>query len=173
MATQQVYLIRHGETPWSLGGQHTGLTDIPLTEDGRQAAKRLAPVLAGITFALILLSPLRRARDTCELAGLSGRAEVARDLMEWNYGDYEGLTPNEIEAKSPGWVIFRTVAQAAKARSRWGHGPTASSRGSARRRVTSRFSGTAISSAYLPPAGSAFRPPRVVVSFWVRRPLAS
>lgn len=107
MPTQQVYLVRHGETQWSLGGQHTGVTDIPLTENGRQAAKRLAPVLADMTFAMILLSPLTRARETCELAGVSERAEVARDLMEWNYGDYEGLTPKQIEAKSPGWIIFR------------------------------------------------------------------
>lgn len=107
MASQQVYLFRHGETEWSVSGQHTGTTDIPLTENGRNAAKRLAPVFAGETFALVLTSPLERARKTCELAGLGERAEIDRDLMEWNYGEYEGLTPKQIHGKAPGWMIFR------------------------------------------------------------------
>ena len=106
MASQQVYLVRHGETEWSAGGQHTGTTDIPLTENGRKVAKRLAPVFASETFALILTSPLERARKTCELAGLGERAEIDRDLMEWNYGEYEGLTPKQIHEKAPGWMIF-------------------------------------------------------------------
>jgi probable phosphoglycerate mutase len=104
---QEVYLIRHGETEWSLSGQHTGVTDIPLTENGQKVARRLEPVLARKTFALVLTSPLERARRTCELAGLAGRAEIDRDLMEWNYGEYEGLTPTQIRAQAPGWVIFR------------------------------------------------------------------
>jgi probable phosphoglycerate mutase len=103
---QQVYLIRHGETEWSLSGQHTGITDIPLTENGRKVAKRLEPVLAKESFALILTSPLQRARETCELAGLGERAEIDRDLMEWNYGEYEGLTSREIRQKVPGWLLF-------------------------------------------------------------------
>jgi probable phosphoglycerate mutase len=106
MAIQQVYLARHGETEWSLSGQHTGVTDIPLTENGRNLAKRLAPVLATERFALVLTSPLERARKTCELAGLGAHAEIDRDLMEWNYGEYEGLTPKQIDAQAPGWMIF-------------------------------------------------------------------
>ena len=106
MAIQQVYLARHGETEWSLSGQHTGITDIPLTENGRNLAKRLAPVLAKERFALVLTSPLERARRTCELAGLGAHAEIDRDLMEWNYGEYEGLTPKQIDAQAPGWMIF-------------------------------------------------------------------
>jgi len=106
MPVQQVYLIRHGETEWSLSGQHTGVTDIPLTENGRNVAKLLNPVLTNETFALVLTSPLQRARQTCELAGLGEYAAIDRDLMEWNYGTYEGLTPDEIHAKRPGWMIF-------------------------------------------------------------------
>ena len=107
MPSQQVYLIRHGETEWSLSGQHTGITDIPLTENGRKVARLLAPVLAKERFALILTSPLERARQTCELAGLGGCAEVDGDLMEWNYGEYEGITTKQIHAKTPGWLLFR------------------------------------------------------------------
>ena len=107
MAIQQVYLARHGETEWSLSGQHTGITDIPLTENGRNLAKRLAPVLATERFALVLTSPLERARKTCELAGLGAHAEIDRDLMEWNYGEYEGLTPKQIDAQAPLWMLFR------------------------------------------------------------------
>jgi broad specificity phosphatase PhoE len=106
MVTQQVYLIRHGETEWSLSGQHTGTSDIPLTENGRRVAKLLEPVLAKENFALVLTSPLKRARKTCELAGLGERAEIDRDLMEWDYGEYEGLTPKQIHAKAPGWMLF-------------------------------------------------------------------
>lgn len=106
MPIQQVYLIRHGETEWSLSGQHTGTTDIPLTENGRKVAKLLQSVLAEETFALVLTSPLERARETCRLAGLGERAEIDRDLMEWNYGAYEGLTPKQIHAQAPGWMLF-------------------------------------------------------------------
>jgi probable phosphoglycerate mutase len=104
---QKVYVVRHGETTWSLSGQHTGVTDIPLTENGRAVARRLQPILAKPSFALVLTSPLSRARETCELAGFGDRAVVERDLMEWNYGEYEGLTPKQIHAKRPGWMIFR------------------------------------------------------------------
>jgi broad specificity phosphatase PhoE len=106
MEIQEIYLVRHGETEWSLSGQHTGITDIPLTENGRKVAQRLERVLAAETFVLVLTSPLERARETCELAGLGERAEIDRDLMEWNYGEYEGLTPEQIHAKSPGWMLF-------------------------------------------------------------------
>jgi len=107
MGIQQVYLIRHGETEWSLRGQHTGITDIPLTENGRNVAKQLELILAKENFTMILTSPLERARRTCELAGLGAHAEIDRDLMEWNYGEYEGLTPKQIDAQAPGWMLFR------------------------------------------------------------------
>jgi broad specificity phosphatase PhoE len=103
---QQAWLVRHGETEWSLSGRHTGVTDIPLTANGRRAAEFFAPLSARMNFALVLTSPLARARTTCELAGLGGQAEIDRDLMEWNYGEYEGLTTQEIRAKSPEWMLF-------------------------------------------------------------------
>jgi probable phosphoglycerate mutase len=102
-----IYLVRHGETEWSLSGRHTGWTDLPLTENGRAVARRLAPILAHQSFARVLVSPLARARETCELAGFGARALVDVDLKEWNYGDYEGLTPAEIDKTWPGWMIFR------------------------------------------------------------------
>jgi probable phosphoglycerate mutase len=104
---QRVYLVRHGETAWSLSGQHTGTTDLALTEHGEEAAKRLAEPLSRVTFARVLTSPMRRARRTCELAGLGAQAIVDSDLMEWNYGDYEGLTTAQIRARAPGWIVFR------------------------------------------------------------------
>jgi probable phosphoglycerate mutase len=107
MSIQRVFLIRHGETEWSLSGQHTGITDIPLTEHGRTMPRLLAPILAKVSFARVFTSPLQRARETCELAGLGTRAEIDRDLTEWNYGDYEGLTPKEIHGKAPRWMLFR------------------------------------------------------------------
>ena len=103
---QKIYVIRHGETKWSLSGQHTGLTDIPLTENGRHRARLLQPVLAKESFALVVTSPLQRARETCELSGLGPRAKVDADLLEWNYGEYEGITTQQIHEKVPGWQIF-------------------------------------------------------------------
>jgi probable phosphoglycerate mutase len=105
--TQRVFLVRHGETEWSVSGQHTGVTDIPLTERGRLAATWLARIFAKEPFALVLSSPLQRARATCDLAGFGARAEIDRDLMEWDYGDYEGLTPKQIQELAPGWLLFR------------------------------------------------------------------
>jgi probable phosphoglycerate mutase len=102
----EIYLIRHGETQWSLSGRHTGITDIPLTEHGRQQARLLRQALGTKSFQLVLTSPLQRARETCELAGLSQHAQVDADLMEWNYGDYEGLTSERIHEHRPGWTIF-------------------------------------------------------------------
>lgn len=105
-AANDVWLIRHGETEWSRSGRHTGRTDLPLTEAGRRAAEALAPLLGRQSFALVLVSPLRRARDTCTLAGLGDRAQTDADLLEWDYGEYEGLTTAEIRERTPGWLLF-------------------------------------------------------------------
>lgn len=105
-----IYLARHGETAWSLSGQHTGLTDIPLTERGELNARRLGPRLAGRHFAKVFTSPLQRARRTCELAGFGSVAEVDPDLVEWNYGNYEGRTSTEIHKTAPDWQLFRDGA---------------------------------------------------------------
>jgi len=103
----QVYLARHGETAWTVSGQHTGLTDIPLTERGERNARRLGERLKGLTFAKVFTSPLQRASRTCELAGFGSVAQVDPDLVEWNYGDYEGLKTVDICKQRPDWQIFR------------------------------------------------------------------
>jgi broad specificity phosphatase PhoE len=105
-----LYLARHGETAWSLTGQHTGLTDLPLTEHGEAAAVRLRERLQGMTFALVSTSPLQRARRTCELAGFGDVAEIDEDLLEWNYGDYEGRRTVDIRKERPDWQLFRDGA---------------------------------------------------------------
>jgi broad specificity phosphatase PhoE len=102
-----IYLARHGETAWTITGQHTGLTDLPLTQHGEHNALRLGDRLAGLTFAKVFTSPLRRARRTCELAGYGTAAEVDSDLVEWNYGEYEGRLTSDIRAERPGWQLFR------------------------------------------------------------------
>ena len=102
-----VYLARHGETAWTLSGQHTGLTDLPLTERGERTARRLGERLKGLTFAKVWTSPLQRAARTCELAGFGAVAEVDRDLVEWDYGQYEGRRSAEIRAERPDWQLFR------------------------------------------------------------------
>jgi broad specificity phosphatase PhoE len=103
----EVFAIRHGETAWSLNGRHTGTTDIALTDNGRRLAERMRPALGREVFARILCSPMRRARETCELAGFGNEMVVDADLVEWNYGAYEGLTPKQIHEVAPGWLIFR------------------------------------------------------------------
>ncbi len=102
-----VSLIRHGETAWSAAGLHTGRTDIPLTAEGEQKAARLRARLVGRTFDRVFTSPLQRAQRTCALAGFGDRGIVDPDLLEWDYGDYEGRTSREIIADRPGWLIFR------------------------------------------------------------------
>lgn len=102
-----VYIVRHGQTAWSLSGQHTGRSDIPLTEQGEKNAQALAQRLQGVTFARVLTSPLQRARRTCEIAGFGAVAELDADLMEWDYGAYEGLTSAQIRTQRPDWQLFR------------------------------------------------------------------
>jgi probable phosphoglycerate mutase len=102
-----VYLARHGETAWSLAGQHTGRTDLPLIERGESNARRLGQRLAGLTFAKVLTSPLQRAARTCNLAGFGISAEVDPNLVEWDYGDYEGLRTAQIHETRPDWQLFR------------------------------------------------------------------
>jgi probable phosphoglycerate mutase len=108
MATraQEAVLVRHGETEWSRAGKHTGRTDVPLTEAGRQEAQAVGAALAKHRFALVLTSPLARAAETCRLAGLGETAEERDDLREWDYGAYEGRTTAEIRAKRPGWSLW-------------------------------------------------------------------
>ncbi|HSF01912.1 MAG TPA: histidine phosphatase family protein [Solirubrobacterales bacterium] len=103
----ELVLARHGETEWSANGRHTSLTDLPLTRNGRRLAQRLAPRLSDRRFALVLTSPLRRAAETCELAGLGAEAQLRDQLREWDYGDYEGITTAEIQLRRPGWSLWR------------------------------------------------------------------
>jgi probable phosphoglycerate mutase len=103
----RLFLVRHGETAWSITGQHTGVTDLSLTAHGEDEARALGPQLRTISFAQILVSPLRRARQTCELAGLGAAAHIEPDLVEWNYGDYEGLRTADIRCTRAGWNIWR------------------------------------------------------------------
>ena len=102
-----ICLARHGETAWSLSGQHTGRTDLPLTERGERNARALGERLRGLTFAKVYTSPLQRAARTCELAGFGSAAEIASDLVEWDYGQYEGRRTTEIRAERPNWQQFR------------------------------------------------------------------
>lgn len=104
--SQQIWLVRHGETEWSASGAHTGRTDIPLTERGRERAKRLGKLLSGRGFALALTSPLQRASETCALAGFGSVALPEPDLQEWDYGIYEGRKTSEVRREKPGWTIW-------------------------------------------------------------------
>ena len=102
-----IHLARHGDTAWTVSGQHTGRTDLPLTERGERNARALGERLRGRKFARVFTSPLQRAVRTCELAGFSGAAEEDPDLIEWDYGEYEGRRTAEIHAERPGWLLFR------------------------------------------------------------------
>jgi broad specificity phosphatase PhoE len=104
---REVWLVRHAETEWSKSGRHTGRTDVPLTDEGRERARELAVRLAGREFALVLVSPLERARETARLAGLADECQVREDLLEWDYGDYEGITTPEIREQRPDWYLWR------------------------------------------------------------------
>jgi probable phosphoglycerate mutase len=110
MPDTEILLARHGETEWSRDGRHTGLTDVPLTDTGREQARALASRFAGLQPALVLSSPLSRALETCRLAGLGEQAAEEPDLVEWDYGDYEGITTEEIRENRPGWSIFEDGA---------------------------------------------------------------
>src|SRR5262247_99375 len=102
-----VYLARHGETAWTISGQHTGLTDLPLTERGERTARRPGERFKGMTFSAVLTSPVQRAARTCELAGFKSVAEVDKDLVEWDYGEYEGRRSADIRKERPDWELFR------------------------------------------------------------------
>ena len=104
--TGELWLIRHGETEWSQSGAHTGRTDLPLTEAGRAQAHAIAGELAGRKFALVLTSPLERARETCTLAGYGGAAQIEPNLLEWDYGNYEGRTTAQIREQRPDWSLW-------------------------------------------------------------------
>jgi broad specificity phosphatase PhoE len=103
----QLWLIRHGETAWSLSGAHTSTTDIPLTDRGRERARKIHDYLQGKTFSMVLTSPLQRAQETCRIAGFGDVAQIDDDLTEWNYGAYEGRTTQEIQKEIPGWSVWK------------------------------------------------------------------
>ena len=107
----ELWLVRHGETEWSLSGQHTSRTDIPLTEKGRARAAELRDYLAGRRFDAVLTSPMQRARETCAIAGYGDQAKVEEGLREWDYGIYEGKTTKQIREKEPGWSVWKDVIQ--------------------------------------------------------------
>lgn len=110
MALPTIYAARHGETEWSLSGQHTGITDLPLTKHGEDTAVKLGERLRGLEFARVFSSPLQRAKRTCELAGFGAQMEVLPDAIEWNYGKYEGVKTADIHKERPGWDLFRDGA---------------------------------------------------------------
>ena len=104
--SRQLWLLRHGATEWALNGRHTGSTDLPLLPEGEAEARALCPVLSQQTFAAVFSSPLQRAQRTCELAGLGDRMQICDDIIEWNYGDYEGVTTATIRETIPDWTVW-------------------------------------------------------------------
>jgi probable phosphoglycerate mutase len=121
MSRPEVVLVRHGETLWSRSGKHTGRTDVPLTEEGRRQSERVGAMLAGRRLALVLTSPLQRAAETCRLAGLGDVAVSREELMEWDYGGYEGRTTPEIRAEVPGWSLWRDAVPGGETAADVGH----------------------------------------------------
>ena len=154
------YLARHGETEWTLSRQHTGLTDIPLTSRGERDADRLGERLRDHTFAQVFTSPLQRAKRTCEIAGYSAVAVVDADLVEWDYGDYEGKKTIDIRKERPGWVLFRDGCPNGESVAEIGVARTVSSPGFARSTGTSYCFPVDIFCAFSLHAGSDWRPLR-------------
>ena len=134
MRLPQTHLVRHGQTAWSISGQHTGRSDIPLTAEGEENARQVGRRLAGLTVSQVWCSPSQRARRTCELAGFAARAEVDPDLAEWDYGDYEGLRTADIHTQNPDWDLFRDGAL---------HGESIADIGARADRVIARLQATA------------------------------
>ena len=156
-APLQIYFIRHGETVWSLSGQHTGRTDLPLTANGEGMARHLAMTLSGIAFSLVLTSPRLRARATCELAGLGGSAQTEPNLAEWDYGDYEGLRTAEIRQLRPDWDVWVDGCPGGRVLPTPADAQINSSPGCATSPARLRSSRTASSGARSPLDGSAWR----------------
>jgi probable phosphoglycerate mutase len=121
LPTQQVVLVRHGETEWTKDGRHTGRTDIPLTDRGRQQARELGPELQPWHFALVLASPLQRTRETCQLAGYQREAQLRPDLVEWDYGSYDGKTRQQILEQRPNWSLWRDGGPGGETAAEVGH----------------------------------------------------
>ena len=151
-----LYVARHGETAWSLSGQHTGLTDLPLTSNGERNARRLGERLKGMTFAKVFTSPLQRATRTCELAGFGAVAETDPDLVEWNYGQYEGRRSTEILAQCPDWQLFQGRLSGRRVASTSGRegGPCCAACPHGSRKRTALFQRTLHSSSCRPLAGA-------------------
>jgi len=152
-----LYLIRHGETEWSLSHQHTGHTDIPLTEHGEQDARKLGARLCATKFDRVFTSPMQRARRTCELVGLATGSKIEPDLSEWDYGDYEGQCTVDIRKKRPDWNIFREAVREVKCPRKFPTAPTGSSPAFGRWTEISHSSPTANSGVFSPRDGLDYR----------------
>ncbi len=164
----QLYFIRHGETAWSLSGQHTGRTDIPLTAHGEDEARGLEPCLRAVEFVRVLTSPLQRARRTCELAGLGASAVIEPDLAEWDYGEYEGKYPVDTLKERPDWNLYRDGAPAGNRPHRFPHARTGSSRNFKGWKAAWRSSRIASSDASSQRDGSGCRLSRASTLRWDR-----